>query len=238
VNRKQRREARRMALDATMPLVDQMRGLGPCPDYGPDVHTVEQAAAVARARVAWQGKREVIMAAHRKRSRVSDAEVLQERHSPTVEISVDDPAGNQRARRNVTRIRKSESWRHNTLTAMQRQAESEMILAWQARTVGLAVSRSNLDGVRAGRVVTDPTDSSSPQAHRLAELDDAWRGLVIECRRERIPFAVVVAVLTEPRTLGEIDRQFRLRVGASMFEYVRALDAWSVLRGWSKSTYR
>lgn len=232
MNRKQRREARRLATDATMPLIDQMRALGPCPDYGPDVCTVEDAAAVARARVAWQGRREAIMLAHRKRSRVSDPQVLQERHSPTVEISVDDPAGNQRARRNVTRIRKSESWRHNTLTAMQRQAESEMQMAWLARTVGAGVAGMNLDGVRGGRGVT--TDDSQ----RSIDLEAAWHGLVRACRRERIPFAVVVAVLTEPRTLAELDRQFRLGEGASMFEYVRALDAWSVLRGWSQSTYR
>jgi hypothetical protein len=237
VNRKQRREARRLNAGA-LPLVDQLQALGPCPDYTADVATVEAAAAVARARVAWQGTREAIMAAHRKRLRVSDPEVSQERHSPTVEISVDDPAGTRRARRNVTRVRQSEAWRHNTLTAMQRQAEQEMQEAWRARTLGLGVTGSNLNAVRAGKTIGDPTDMSDQKALWLAQLDDAWRGLVAECRRERIPFAVVVAVLTEPRTLGEIDRQFRLGAGASMFEYVRALDAWSWLRGWAKSTAR
>jgi hypothetical protein len=232
MNRRQRREARRYANGGAAPLHVQLRALGPCPDYGPTVATVEDAAAVARARVAWQAARALILAAHRKRSQASDPETLQERHSPTVEISVDDPAGNRRARRNVTRVRQSEAWRHNVLTGMQRQAETEMQTAWRARTIGLGVAGMNLDGVRG----TGSTGDA--EAERNAELEATWRALANECRRERIPFAVVLAVLTEPRTLAEIERAFRLGAGAALFEYARALDVWAWLRGWTRSTVR
>ena len=54
-----------------------------------------------------------------------DALEWQERHSPTVEISVDDPEATRKARRNLTRCRQSEVWRHNRLTGMQREAERD-----------------------------------------------------------------------------------------------------------------
>ncbi len=54
-----------------------------------------------------------------------DALDWQETHHPTVEISVDDPESTRKARRNMTRCRQSEAWRHNRLSGMQRDAEKE-----------------------------------------------------------------------------------------------------------------
>jgi len=48
-----------------------------------------------------------------------------------------------------------------------------------------------------------------------AILDEAWRELAKEARRFKIRIAVVVEILSEPRTLREIDHRFQLNPGQS-----------------------
>lgn len=231
MNRRQRKAARRLNGSAAgLSLFERLAVLGPCPTYDA-VHTVEQAAPVARARVEWQRTRAAILAQHAKRSRLSDPDLLQELHSPTVEIATDDPEATRKTRRNVTRVRQSEAWRHNALTAMQRQAESEMQTAWKLRTQGLGVTSSNIGAIAIGASASE-SNTTGGDAERFADLESTWREFVRETQRERIPFGLVLRVLTEPRTLAEIESAFRLRQGVAMFEYVRGLDLWCVLRGW------
>jgi hypothetical protein len=208
-------------------LVEALAAIGPEPGYD-GVHTVEDAASVARARVAWQERRRATTDAHRKRSRVADVEAMQERHSPTVEIAVDDPAGKRRTRSNFTRVRQSEAWRHNRLSAMERQAETEMLRAWQARTGGLGAIRSALRPRLASGGYRESVES--------ATLESAWLELTREARRRKIKMAVVVEVLTEPKTLRQIDRDYRQRTGMAFSFYVRALALWCVARGWVRPT--
>ena len=180
-------------------LVEALAAVGPVPDYDA-VHTVEDAATVAKARVAWQDRRRAVTEAHRKRSRVTDVEAMQERHSPTVEIAVDDGAS-KRTRSNYTRVRQSEAWRHNRLSAMERQAETEMLRAWQARTSGLGAIRSALRPRLASGGFRESVEN--------ATLESAWLETTREARRRKINFGVVVEVLTEPRTLAEVDKAHR-----------------------------
>lgn len=204
-------------------LRDALDAVGPEPGYDA-VHTIEAAAEVAKSRVAWQERRRAVTEAHRKRSRVGDVEAMQERHSPTVEIAVDDGTDKRRTRSNFTRVRQSEAWRHNRLSAMERQAETEMLRAWQARTSGLGAIRSALRPRLASGGFRESVES--------ATLESAWLETVRESRRRKINFAVVVEVLTEPRTLKEIDHAHRLKSGTAFSFYVRGLAVWCVARGW------
>ena len=207
-------------------LADALAAIGPLPGYD-DVHTVEAAATVAKSRVAWQDRRAEVAAAHRKRSRVTDVEAMQERHSPTVEIAVDDGAS-KRTRSNYTRVRQSEAWRHNRLSAMERQAEIEMARAWQARTGGLGAIRSALRPRLASGGYRESVESST--------LESAWLETTREARRRKINFRVVVEILTEPKTLAEVEHDHRLKSGMAFSFYVRALALWCVVRGWVRRT--
>jgi hypothetical protein len=220
VNRRQRRALKRTPLD----LQAALDALGPCPDYGADVATIEQAAAVARARVAWQAKRAATIEQYRRRSRISDVEVLQAMHSPTVELSVDDPAGKRRTRANLTRVRKSEAWRHNRLTAMQRQAESEIEAVWSIRTAGTGMAISNLQAIHGGGVGSQP---------RNDELELAWVDFLREAKAKRLHLRLLLAVITQPVTLADVERDMRLVPGEAFPAFVAGLDLWCAVRGWT-----
>lgn len=151
-----------------------------------------------------------------------DALDWQERHSPTVEIAVDDPDSTRRTRRNLTRCRQSEAWRHNQLDSMQRDAWSEMALAYQARTVGLGPSRSKYGpsggGGRPDNVV----------------LDQAWKDWCAAAVDRRIMVSAVIDCLVEPLTLAQVERNHRMRRGQAMDQFLKALQLWAELRGWTR----
>lgn len=153
-----------------------------------------------------------------------DALDWQERHSPTVEISVDDPEATRKARRNLTRCRQSEAWRHNRLTSMQREAEREMELAWRSRTAGLGASVSKYG----------PSQGGGGRADVAFASDDTWREWAELAPKRRIMVAVVIECLTEPKTLGEIERGHRMRDGHAFLHYATGLDLWCELRGWTR----
>lgn len=154
-----------------------------------------------------------------------DALDWQERNWPTVEIAVDDPEATRKARRNLTRCRQSEAWRHNRLSGMQREAEREMELAWRSRTVGLSASVSRYGAPHGGRNRADLGTSA----------DATWREWAAEAPRRRIMLAVVIECLTEPKTLGEIERDHRMRRGQAFDHYATGLDLWCELRGWTRA---
>jgi len=154
-----------------------------------------------------------------------DALEWQERHSPTVEISVDDPEATRKARRNLTRCRQSEAWRHNRLSGMQREAEREMELAWRSRTVGLGASASKYGRSFGGGARSDVAFA----------MDDVWRDWTGEAPRRRIMLVVVIECLTEPKTLGQIEREHRMRDGQAFQHYAAGLDLWCELRGWTRT---
>ena len=101
-------------------------------------------AADPDGRIAWWRERTAIIDRHRRRSRMTDVEQQQETHSPTVEIAVDDPEATRKVRRNITRVRQAEAWRHNRLSGMQRDAEREVEFAYRALTHGLGASRMKM----------------------------------------------------------------------------------------------
>lgn len=152
-----------------------------------------------------------------------DALDWQERHSPTVEIAVDDPAAKRQTRRNLTRCRQSEAWRHNRLDGMQRDAWNEMAMAYQARTIGLGPSRSKYGPGGGG----DRPDN--------VVLEQAWKDWCAAAVDRRIMVSAVIDCIVEPLTLAQIERNHRMRRGQAMNQFVQALQLWSELRGWTRA---
>ena len=166
--------------------------------------------------------RKVATESWRRRSRIHDVEAAQAQHSPTVEIAVDDPEDRKKVRKNSTRVRKSEAWRHNQLTDRQRDAQTEMEFAWTVRTVGLGAAVSNY-----GR----PRGSAGGRLDTFADVEMMWRDWVREALIKKIHISAVIDCIAEPRTLPEIERAHRLRPGRAMANYLRGLDLWGDLRG-------
>lgn len=158
----------------------------------------------------------------KKRRAGRDALDWQEVHSPTVEIAVDDPESTRKVRRNLTRCRQSEAWRHNQLSGMQRDAEREMEFAWRQRTVGLGAAVSRYGAARGQTNI----------ASLGADADATWREWAREAYQRRIVVAAAIDCLAEPKTLAQVERDHGLPRGRAMANYVGALDLWCELRGW------
>lgn len=156
-----------------------------------------------------------------------DALDWQELHSPTVEIAVDDPEATRKTRRNLTRVRQSEAWRHNRLTGMQRDAEKEMEFAWRQRTAGLGAAVQRYRESATSRGSSNRVELGSS----VEETWCIWAGLVV-AGRGRIVLGAVVDCLAEPKTLAQIERDHRMRRGQAFDNYVAGLDLWCEIRGW------
>lgn len=207
-------------------LQDQLRRLGrfprPSGPYDPMLLDVD---LLAKRQLDWFVQRERIVETWRKRSKLGDAEETQARNNPTEDISVDYSEGEKKARKNVTRVRQSEAWRYKQLTPMQRQAESEMLLAWKSITAGLGTSSS-----RYG----EPGGKGIDRQSLSADIDAIWVEFMKEARLRKINVSVVLECLTEPKTLPEIERAKRLRPGSALATYQAGLDVWCALRGWTR----
>lgn len=151
-----------------------------------------------------------------------DALDWQEQHSPTVEIAVDDPESTRKVRRNLTRCRQSEAWRHNQLSGMQRDAEKEMEFAWRQRTAGLGAASS-----KYGR-----TGARDNRMDLGSDIDATWRRWASEAHRRRIMVDAVIDCFAEPLTLMQVERKHRMLRSQAMANYIKALDLWCELRGW------
>jgi len=154
-----------------------------------------------------------------------DALDWQERHSPTVEIAVDDPEAKRRTRRNLTRCRQSEAWRHNRLSGMQRDAEKEMEFAWRQRTAGLGASVSKYGLIPPGRHTRMDLGS---------DVETTWIAWAKEAPRRRIMVDAAIDCLAEPLTLAQVELKHRMRRSQAMANYMLALDLWCELRGWMR----
>lgn len=189
----------------------ELDGLGPVAQY-------------PAGRVQWWRDRCAIIDRHRKRTRISDVERAQERHSPTVEIAVDDPESTRKVRRNLTRVRQSEAWRHNQLNGMQRDAEKEMEFAWRQRTAEVKQAVSKY-GPQVMRSVDNRIDLG-------ADADKTWRKWAKDAVGRDIKIEAIVDTLAEPKTLAQIERDHRMERGEAMSNYIKGLDLWCELRGW------
>lgn len=139
---------------------------------------------------------------------------------PTVEIMADDPEDAKKRRKNLTRVLKSEVWRHNRLTDMQIDAQKEMEFAWRQRTSGLGAAVSKYGLKRGG---------SRPDN---AGIDASWAEWVRLAHQRRIMINAVIDCLTEPKTLPQVEHDRRMRRGQAFTNYAAGLDLWCEVRGW------
>jgi hypothetical protein len=109
---------------------------------------------------------------------------------------------------------------------MQRDAERELELAWRSLTSGLGASRSKL--------MFEPRGHHDSQSDVAANVGEVWREWHREAGRRGIDQRAVIDVLTEPKTLAQVERDRRLRRGHAFAIYSRALDLWAELRGWMR----
>jgi len=152
-----------------------------------------------------------------------DALDWQEQHSPTVEVAVDDPEATRKVRRNITRVRQSEAWRHNRLSSMQRDAEKEMEFAWRQRTSGLGAASPKYGAALRG---------SSNRIDLGSSVEASWVEWCRMVHGRRIMLDAVTDCLAEPLTLVEVERKHRMRKGQAFENYVKGLDLWCEVRGW------
>jgi hypothetical protein len=109
---------------------------------------------------------------------------------------------------------------------MQRDAEREVEFAYRALTHGLGASRMKM-GI-------EPRGHYDAQSDVSANVAETWRDWCREARRRRIAQPAFLEVLTEPKTLAQIERDRRLRRGQAFDNYSRGLDLWAELRGWTR----
>lgn len=190
---------------------------GPCDDLDYD--------ALTRRRLDWTAARSKLLAQKHEASRITDIDAIKAKNAPTVEVSIDDPEAKKRARKNLTRVRQSEAWRYKQLSPMQRQAEIEMETAWKARTTGLDAAVSRYGSYATG----------TPSVHEMgAAIDRTWRDWINEARLRGVVVNVVIECFSQPKTLPDIEHEYRLRPGAALSHYQRGLDIWCELRGWMR----
>ncbi len=163
----------------------------------------------------WRRQRADLIAAigRRDRKRLED---------DVVEVVADDPEDTKKRRRNLTRCKQSEAFRHNRLTAMQQEACREMAIAWQGRRMGRGPSRSRYGMMGGG----EPPDTYL--------VDQKWQEWCAAAVDRRIMVGVVIDCIAEPKTLTQIERDHRLRRGQALDQFCRGLDLWAELRGWMR----
>ena len=80
----------------------------------------------------------------------------------------------------------------------------------------------------------EPRGHHDSQSDVAANVGEVWREWHREAGRRGIDQRAVIDVLTEPKTLAQIERDRRLRRGHAFGIYSRALDLWAELRGWMR----
>lgn len=187
-------------------------------------YAAEDYDALTRRRLDWMAQRSRLLA-ELTEARKSDTEAVKAANAPTVEVAVDDPEAKKRARRNLTRVRQSEAWRHKQLTPMQRQAEIEMALAWKVQTQGTTAVSPKYGAVGGGR------DGFAISA----AMDATWRDWMAKAKGRAVNVGAFIDCLVEPKTLAGIERERKFKRGSVLPMYKTGLNLWCELRGWARS---
>lgn len=180
-------------------------------------------------RVRWLGERAAVAQAVRRRNQVSDPLETQQRHSPTVEIAVNDSEDKKRVRRNLTRVRQSEAWRQNQLTDLQRRAQTEIGNVWKS-IVGAQFAGVSKYGPPS------PRETGISPAEFLGDNSDVWQAMVALNKKEDrgVLISAVIDCIAEPWTLTQVEQRHRLKPGMAFTNFVRGLDLWCEVRGWAR----
>jgi hypothetical protein len=109
---------------------------------------------------------------------------------------------------------------------MQQSAERELEFAWRALTHGLGAAKMKMG--------FEPRGHCDSQNDVAANVGETWREWHREAGRRGIDQRAVIDLLTEPKTLAQVERDRRLRRGHAFAIYARGLDLWAEIRGWMR----
>ncbi len=198
---------------------EKLRRLGPYPMITTGPYDAEDYDALTRRRLDWTRQRRVLLALKTELSRRSDNEATRLRG--TIPLAEGDSEGQKHARKNATRVRQSEAWRHKQLDGVQRQAEIELDQVIRAKLGGPALV------AKYGRIGGghNPYEIS-------AAMSATWVSWIEHARIRGIDHDAVVDCIAQPLTLGDIEKGHGMVDGQGIVNHRRGLDLWAELRGW------
>ena len=203
---------------------EDLRRLGPYPMVSAGPYAAEDYDALTRRRLDWTERRRQLLADKHAFSQRSDNDAIRLRG--TVALAAGDSAGQEKARKNATRVRQSEVWRYKQLSGTQRQAEIEMEHVIRVLLGGPSLV-AKYGAISGGR---DPATLS-------AAMDKTWRDWRRDAAARGINVEAVVDCIGQPKTMAEIERERGFSAGQGIDNHRRGLDLWAQLRGWtSRST--
>jgi hypothetical protein len=192
----------------------RLRKLGPYPmATGP--YSAEDYDALTRRRLDWTRLHGELLEQKRLLSQRTDNDAITAKQTET--LSSDD------VRKNATRVKQSEAWRHKQLDPTQQQAEVELESVIRASIGGPAVT------ARYGRIGGggDPFTMTS----KMAKDWKAWRD---RASIRGVNVNAVVACIAEPLTMADVEKRYAIPAGKGIINHKHGLDVWSELRGWIK----
>lgn len=190
-----------------------LRRLGPYPIVtGP--YDAEGYDALARRRLDWMTQRKRLLALRHTLGQRTDNDAIQAK--ATEVLSVDD------VRKNASRVRKSEAWRHKQLDSMQQQAEVELEHVIRALLGGPSLT-AKYGAMPGGR---DPITLS-------AAMEQAWRDWREKAAARGVIVEAVVDCIAQPKTMADIERERGMASGDGIRNHCRGLAVWAEVRGWA-----
>lgn len=198
-------------------VVRRLRRLGSYPmATGP--YDAEDYDALTRRRLDWMAQRSRLLTFKNELGKRTDNDAIQAK--TTEVLSVDD------VRKNASRVKKSEAWRHKQLDSMQQQAEVELEQVIRSELGGPAVT------ARYGRIGGghDPFMVSAAMQRDWVE----WRA---KAARHGVLIEAVVDCIREPWTMAEVERRHGIKGGDGIANHRLGLDVWAEQRQWVRAGY-
>lgn len=189
-----------------------LRRLGPYPIVT-GLYDAEDYDALTRRRLDWMAQRKRLLELRHTLGQKTDNDAIQAK--ATEVLSVDD------VRKNASRVRKSEAWRHKQLDSMQQQAEVELEHVIRALLGGPSLT-AKYGAMPGGR---DPITLS-------AAMEQAWRDWRAKASARGIIVEAVVDCIAQPKTMADIERERGMASGNGIHNHRRGLDIWAEVRGW------
>lgn len=155
-------------------------------------------------------------------TRNSDAHDWQERHSPTQAVDIKLGAGKTR---HSTQRRITDARLRDSLTGQQQDAALEISLAFEMMGRGLGYATSDWTRVPGG-------GGNIGDAHaRLIGDYVSWTKI---CHAEKISHSMIIDILVYGFSCRALDRDRRMRGGASKNNLLGGLTLYADMKGWLK----
>lgn len=195
---------------------DRLRRLGTYPMVITGPYDAEDYDALTRRRLDWITERGKLLSQKHALGRKTDNDAIAAKGTTT--LSDGDN------RKNATRVKQSEAWRHKQLDGVQRQAELELERVMRSMRGGPSLV-ANYGRVGGGN---DPyaISAAMEQDYRTWRNSAARRGVLIEA---------VLTCIVELVTMAEIERAHGFAAGDGISNHRAGLNVWAETRGWVKA---